>query len=436
MHIGKARGPVPFQGADGPSFLLFCLLFPDFCCMSSLNNPATPAHIDQSAAILVGVYNRDTPRDLAEEYLQELMLLADTAGSRVVHTLLRPLNRPNASTLLGKGTIDELASVVQALQAQVVIFDMDLSPSQARNLEKLLGCGIMDRTALILDIFAGRARTAQAKAQVELARLEYELPRLTRMWTHLSRERGGIGMKGAGEQEIETDRRRIRERIAKLKRELQTFERQAATRRKHREAVVRAALVGYTNAGKSTLMNLLSDAKVLAEDKLFATLDTTVRRVHLAGHPVLLSDTVGFIRKLPHKLVESFKSTLDEVREADILLHVVDISSPQYLDQLRVVRQTLAEIGAVDKPTLLVFNKVDALDTRDLHDLEQTWLPQTRNPAVFVSAQQRLNIPQLRQELAYMVREIYAERYPGLAETFPPLEEALGNGPVENFTQP
>lgn len=371
-------------------------------------------------AILVGVWNRQRDsQEQAQEYLDELTLLADTAGADAVATMMQALNVPVNATYIGSGKVDEIKRLIDERKATLVLFDDDLSPSQVRNLEEAFERRVLDRSGLILKIFSERARTAQARTQVELAQLQYLLPRLTRMWGHLSRERGGIGLKGAGEQEIETDRRVIREKILKLKEELKKIDRQAVTRRKHRAPMVRVALVGYTNAGKSTIMNLLAKADVFAENKLFATLDTTVRKVVWQGVPFLLSDTVGFIRKLPHGLIESFKSTLDEVREADVLLHVADISSAHYLEHVSVVRQTLAELGASEIPTIMVFNKLDRLldspeGPDDLADLERTWTAHAHLPAVFISATQKEGLDQLRQALLTLVRQQYIAKYPGV----------------------
>ncbi len=389
-------------------------------------------------ALLIGVWQRqrDT-HEQAEEYLDELALLADTAGADAVHRVMQPMNAPVAATYVGSGKVEEFKRLIELHQATLVLFDDDLTPTQVRNLEKAFDRRVLDRSGLILQIFAERARTAQARTQVELARLQYMLPRLTRMWSHLTRERGGIGLKGAGEQEIETDRRVIRERIKRLKDDLERIDRQATTRRKHRDPVVRVALVGYTNAGKSTLMNRLAKAEVFAENKLFATLDTTVRKVVWEGVPFLLSDTVGFIRKLPHGLIESFKSTLDEVREADVLLHVCDISNPHYLEHVAVVRQTLAELtrrstdaegqatadNPADKPTILVFNKLDRLlgspeGPDDLADLERTWMASAHDPAVFIAATEKdaekSGMANLRRVLLEAVKTQYRLKYPGL----------------------
>lgn len=370
--------------------------------------------VEKMRAILIAVYSPQVGFEQAQEYVAELDFLARSAGAVVVKTLAQSLSKTRAGTFFGTGKIEEIKQLVELLEADVIIFDDDLTPTQVRNLEKLTECRVLDRSGLILQIFSERARTAQAKTQVELAQLQYMLPRLTRMWTHLSRERGGMGLKGTGEQQIELDRRLIRERIARLKKQLEKIDLQNETRRKNRESIVRVALVGYTNVGKSTLMNRLAKSDVLAENKLFATLDTTVRKVIIDGLPILLSDTVGFIRKLPTTLIESFKSTLDEVREADLLLHVVDVSSIRYIEHLRVVRQTLAEIGAADKPTLMVFNKIDLLDEHERQELENSWKFNESTPAVFISATDKLHIDRLREILHDMSRELYREKYPGL----------------------
>lgn len=364
-----------------------------------------------------------------EEYLDELRFLAETAGLETVATFMQKLPYPDKRTFVGSGKLQEIKSYLEESEISAVIFDDELSPSQTRNLEKELGIKILDRTRLILDIFAQRATTAYAKTQVELAQLQYLLPRLTGMWTHLERQRGGTGTRGgAGEREIETDRRIIRDRIARLKEQLVKVDRQMATQRSGRGSLVRVALVGYTNVGKSTIMNMLSKSEVFAENKLFATLDTTVRKVVLENLPFLLSDTVGFIRKLPTQLVESFKSTLDEVREADLLLHVVDISHPNFEDQINVVNQTLRDIGAGDKPTFIIFNKIDAYtyvekeaddllpETRQnwtLEQLQRSWMARNSGvPCIFISARNKTNIDLLRRDLYGMVREIHEGRYP------------------------
>ncbi len=393
---------------------------------------------ERERVVLVAVVrDRQEVRE-AEEYLDELRFLAETAGLETVATFMQKLPSPDKRTFVGSGKLQEIREYIAASKeddsdgsggVSAVIFDDELSPSQTRNLERELGIRIQDRTRLILDIFAQRATTAYAKTQVELAQLQYLLPRLTGMWTHLERQRGGTGTRGgAGEREIETDRRIIRDRIARLKEQLVKVDRQMATQRSGRGSMVRVALVGYTNVGKSTLMNLLSKSEVFAENKLFATLDTTVRKVVLDNLPFLLSDTVGFIRKLPTQLVESFKSTLDEVREADLLLHVVDISHPNFEDQIAVVNQTLREIGAGDKPVFLIFNKIDAYtyvekeaddllpETREnwtLEQLQHSWMARNEgSPCIFISARQRTNLDRLRKDLYGMVREIHEGRYP------------------------
>ncbi len=379
-------------------------------------------------AVLVTVITDRSKQRQAEEYLDELEFLAETAGIVTIRRFMQMLPSPNSRIYVGPGKLEEIAQFCEENAIDVVIFDDELSPSQTRNIEKALPCLTQDRTRLILDIFVGRAQTAYAKTQVEVAQLEYMLPRLTGMWTHLERQRGGTGTRGgAGEREIETDRRIVRNRISKLKEDLKKIDRQMAVQRSNRGQMVRVSLVGYTNVGKSTLMNLLSKSDVFAENKLFASLDTTVRKVVFDNLPFLLSDTVGFIRKLPTQLVESFKSTLDEVREADLLLHVVDISHPGFEEQMDVVKQTLREIGAGDKPTFIIFNKIDAYTyikkdeddltpaTREnlsLDDLKRTYMASTDAPCIFISALDRQNIDKLRQDLYSMVREIHAGRYP------------------------
>lgn len=363
-------------------------------------------------AILVGIYNRDTPKEKAEEYLEELQLLAKTAGAQTLGIFLQSLERPNPKTYIGSGKLEEVKTFAEMEKADLVIFDDDLSPSQVRNIDKVLEIKTLDRSGIILHIFSERARTAQAKAQVELAQLEYMLPRLTGLWTHLSKQKGGIGMKGAGEKEIETDRRIIRNKITLLKKQLEKIDRQNLTRRKGRGQMVRVSLVGYTNAGKSTLMNRLAKSEVLAEDKLFATLDTTVRKVAFEQVPFLLSDTVGFLRKLPHNLVECFKSTLDEVREAEILLHVVDVSHPSFEEHIEVVNQTLNEIGAGEKEVMVVFNKVDAISPEVRKSLESSWFAKENAPAVFISAGKKENLEELRDKLIVLVRKWYGNKYP------------------------
>ena len=394
------------------------------------NNTATEVvEVDpRRRAVLVTVITERSKQRQAEEYLDELEFLAETAGIVTIRRFMQMLPSPNSRIYVGPGKLEEIAQFCEENAIDVVIFDDELSPSQTRNIEKSLPCLTQDRTRLILDIFVDRAQTAYAKTQVEVAQLEYMLPRLTGMWTHLERQRGGTGTRGgAGEREIETDRRIVRNRITKLKEDLKKIDRQMAVQRSNRGQMVRVSLVGYTNVGKSTLMNLLSKSDVFAENKLFATLDTTVRKVVFDNLPFLLSDTVGFIRKLPTQLVESFKSTLDEVREADLLLHVVDISHPGFEEQMDVVKQTLREIGAGDKPTFVIFNKIDAYTyikkeeddltpaTREnlsLDDLKRTYMASTDAPCIFISALDRQNIDKLRQDLYSMVREIHAGRYP------------------------
>lgn len=379
-------------------------------------------------AVLVGLIYGYQTEDKLKEYLDELAFLAQTAGAEVIKTFTQKLPHPQRATFVGTGKLDEIAEYVEAKQADLVIFDDDLTPRQQNNIEEVLKCKVIDRSFLILDIFARRAQTAQAKAQVELAQLQYLLPRLRGLWTHLERQRGGIGMRGPGEQEIETDRRIVKEKISRLKEKLQTIDRQGNTMRKQRGEMVRVALVGYTNVGKSTLMNLLSKADVFAENKLFATLDTTVRKITWEQTPFLLSDTVGFIRKLPHSLIESFKSTLDEVREADILLHVADIAHPQFEDQINVVNATLREIGGGDKPTIVLFNKTDLYEQRyfDVYltdevkqdiwnELTETWTTRLNGQCLFISATLYQNIETLRTMLLHIIQEQYSLRYPYLA---------------------
>ncbi len=380
-------------------------------------------------AILVAVISdRQDPKE-AMEFLDELDFLATTADIQSVKIFTQRLSTPSSRIYVGPGKLQEIGEYAKEHEIDVVIFDDELSPSQTRNIEKELPCKVLDRTRLILDIFLSRATTAYAKTQVQLANYEYMLPRLTGLWTHLERQRGGTGTRGgAGEREIETDRRAVRNRITKLKEDLKKIDRQMAVQRSNRGAMVRVALVGYTNVGKSTLMNLLSKSEVFAENKLFATLDTTVRKVVFDNLPFLLTDTVGFIRKLPTQLVESFKSTLDEVREADLLLHVVDISHPNFEDQIEVVKQTLQDIGAGDKPVFMVFNKIDAhtyikkdaddltpatRENLSLEDLKRMWIANDdTSPAIFISAAERQNIEKLRQDLYAMVRELHSGRFP------------------------
>jgi GTPase len=380
----------------------------------------------EERAVLVGLINQEQDEIRLKEYLDELAFLTETAGAVAVKRFVQRLDVPNSRTFVGTGKLSEIANYVADNEINLVIFDDELSPSQLRNIENELKCKILDRTNLILDIFAKRAQTAHAKTQVELAQYQYLLPRLTRMWTHLERQKGGIGMRGPGETEIETDRRIIRDRIARLKEQLKKIDKQKSIQRKNRGKLVRVALVGYTNVGKSTLMNLLSNSDVFAENKLFATLDTTVRKVVIGNLPFLLTDTVGFIRKLPHDLVESFKSTLDEVRESDILLHVVDISHPNYEDQIEVVVQTLKELGATEKPSYLVFNKIDAFtyekkeeddltpigkENYSLEDIKNIWNGKN-NKSFFISASQKMNIEDLRERLYEYIKDIHATRFP------------------------
>jgi len=372
--------------------------------------------IKPETAILVGVIGKHQDAAEIEEYLQELTFLVETAGAIPLQTFTQQLEHPNPRTFVGSGKLGEIRDYVQKNEIDLVIFDDELNPSQLRNIERELKCRILDRTNLILDIFARRAQTAHAKTQVELAQYEYLLPRLTGMWTHLERQRGGIGLRGPGETEIETDRRIIRDRIAKLKEDLKRIDKQKAVQRKNRGKMVRVALVGYTNVGKSTLMNVLSKSKIFAENKLFATLDTTVRKVVIENLPFLLSDTVGFIRKLPHTLVESFKSTLDEVRESDILLHVVDISHSSFEEQIGIVNQTLLEIGARDKPTYIAKEEDDlsppTQENLSLEDLKKTWMAQSNGQSVFISAKNLDNIKEIRGLLYEKVKEIHSKRYP------------------------
>ncbi len=376
-------------------------------------------------AILVGVGLKDQKDIQVREYLEELEFLASTAGAITVKTFVQKLQHPDSKTYIGKGKLEEIRQYAEGKDISLLIFDDELSGAQIGNIEKAVNIKTIDRSDLILDIFAHRAKTAQAKAQVELAQYQYILPRLRGMWKHLERLGGGIGTRGPGESEIETDRRIVREKINLLRRKLSEIEKQAFTQRKERGEFIRVALVGYTNVGKSTLMNLLSKSEVLAENKLFATLDTTTRKIVYENTPFLLSDTVGFIRKLPHHLIESFKSTLDEVKESDILMHVVDISHPQYEDQMKVVNTTLSELGCADKPMITIFNKMDLYEERTfdewlepevkenlLSELYKRWQNETRSSCVFVSAKERREIDKLRTTILNQVREMYAKRYP------------------------
>ena len=386
----------------------------------------------EEVAILVGIIQKDQTEQQVTEYMDELEFLAETAGAKTIKRFTQKMAHPDSKTFLGKGKLEEIKNFI-LLKGNVtlVIFDDELSGAQIINIEKAIGMKAIDRSDLILDIFASRAKTAQAKTQVELAQYQYILPRLKGMWKHLERQGGGVGTRGPGETEIETDRRIVKDKITLLRKRLTEIDKQSFTQRKERGEFIRVALVGYTNVGKSTLMNVLSKSEVFAENKLFATLDTTTRKVVFEQTPFLLSDTVGFIRKLPHHLVESFKSTLDEVREADILLHVVDISHPQYEEQLTVVNKTLAELGSAEKPTITIFNKMDRFEevTFDewlekevkqdiLKELKEKWQEETKGNCVFVSATERRNLDGLRQTILNKVREMYQIRYPYKAEYF------------------
>ncbi len=378
-------------------------------------------------AVLVGVITDETTEEQANEYMEELAFLVETAGGTPVKTFTQKLPKADTRYFVGSGKMSEIRAYIKEDDIDFAVFDDELTPSQLRNLENEFNCKILDRTLLILDIFARRARTSYAKTQVELAQYQYLLPRLTRMWTHLSKQKGGIGMKGPGEKEIETDRRIIRDKIALLKKKLSKIDKQLLTQRKGRANLIRVALVGYTNVGKSTIMNMLSKSDVFAEDKLFATLDTTVRKVVIDNLPFLLSDTVGFIHKLPHDLVESFKSTLYEAREADVLIHVVDISHSNYQEQINVVKETLKDIDASDKPVIMVFNKIDAYkyiqkDSDDLtppkseniplEELQEMWIAQHNTPAIFISAKEKINILNFRKLIYNKIRDMHAKKYP------------------------
>jgi len=377
--------------------------------------------------VLVGLIYKEQSEIQAQEYLDELDFLADTAGATVLKKFTQKMELPNPVTFVGSGKLEEIKAYIKVKDADTVIFDDELTPTQLRNIEKELDCKVLDRTNLILDIFAKRAKTAHARTQVELAQYQYLLPRLTRMWTHLERQRGGIGLRGPGETQIETDRRIILDKISRLKIQLKKIDKQKSTQRKNRGKMVRVALVGYTNVGKSTIMNMLSKSDVFAENKLFATLDTTVRKVVIGNLPLLLADTVGFIRKLPHGLVESFKSTLDEVRESDILLHVVDISHPGFEEQIDVVTNTLQEIEASDKPIIYVFNKIDAFtfiekDEDDLtpktkknislEEWQNSWMAKKSTPSLFISAIKKENIDSFKKLLYGEVKKIHVQRFP------------------------
>jgi GTP-binding protein HflX len=380
-------------------------------------------------AVLIGLITPDIAKDQAYEYLDELSFLAKTAGAKPVKLFTQRLSSANNKTFIGKGKIEEIKIFVEDHNIDSVIFDDDLTPSQMKNIERALEgkVKILDRSNLILDIFASRAKTSQARTQVELAQYQYLLPRLTGLWTHLERQKGGIGMRGPGETQIETDRQIIRDKITLLKKKLKKIDKQSHTRRKGREHLIRVALIGYTNAGKSTLMNRLAKSEVFAENKLFATLDTTVRKVVIGNLPFLLTDTVGFIRKLPHQLVESFKSTLDEVRESYFMIHLVDISNPNFEDHIDVVNKTIAELGANNKPTLIVFNKIDAYkfikkeeddltpstkENNSLEDLKKTWMSKIETNTMFISALNKTHFEELKNEMYSRIKELHEKRYP------------------------
>ncbi|WP_026462011.1 GTPase HflX [Adhaeribacter aquaticus] len=386
---------------------------------------------EQETAILVAVPNKLQAEEKTNEYLDELAFLTETVGAVTVKRFIQKLDKPDIRTYVGKGKLEEIKAFVKEFNIDMVIFDDDLTPSQVRNLEAELGVKIVDRSLLILDIFAIRAKTAQARTQVEMAQYQYFLPRLTNLWTHLSRQKGGVGMRGPGETEIETDRRIVRDKIALLRDKLEKLDKQNFQQRKSRTEMVRVALVGYTNVGKSTIMNLLSKSEVFAENKLFATVDATVRKVVIDNIPFLLSDTVGFIRKLPTRLIESFKSTLDEIREADLLIHVVDISHPSFEEHIEVVNQTLKDIESADKPVMLVFNKIDQYRVQEademndmgegaerptIEELKTTYMAKMHAPAIFISAAERLNIDTLREELSRRIAAVHFVRYPNNIE--------------------
>ncbi|MGB5941834.1 MAG: GTPase HflX [Leeuwenhoekiella sp.] len=399
-------------------------------------------NIEYEKAVLIGLITQYQDEDKSKEYLDELEFLAYTAGAEVMGRFTQKMDKPNPKTFIGTGKMEDVRAFVQQQEITSAIFDDELSPAQQRNIEKLLKCKVVDRTYLILDIFAQRAQTSYARTQVELAQYEYLLPRLTGLWTHLERQRGGIGMRGPGETEIETDRRIVRDRISLLKKKIQKIDKQQEVQRGNRGALVRVALVGYTNVGKSTLMNVISKSEVFAENKLFATLDTTVRKVVIRNLPFLLSDTVGFIRKLPTQLVESFKSTLDEVSEADLLLHVVDISHPQFEDHIASVNQILDEIKSGDKPTLMVFNKIDQYTHETIEDddlvtertsehftleeWERTWMNRMDGDAIFISAIEKENMEDFRKKVYERVREIHVTRFPYNNFLYPEYDEYTG----------
>ncbi len=390
-------------------------------------------------AVLIGIINQSQDEEKSKEYLDELEFLTYTAGGEVLKRFQQKLDKPNPKTFIGTGKIEDVRAYIEEHEVGSAIFDDELTPAQQKNIEKILKCKVVDRTYLILDIFAQRAQTSYARTQVELAQYEYLLPRLVGLWTHLERQRGGIGMRGPGETEIETDRRIVRDKISLLKKKIKTIDKQMAVQRGNRGSLVRVALVGYTNVGKSTLMNVISKSDIFAENKLFATLDTTVRKVVINNLPFLLSDTVGFIRKLPTQLVDSFKSTLDEVREADLLLHVVDISHPQFQDHIDSVNQILTEIKSVDKPTIMVFNKIDKYHPEDydetdlitertekhfsLDEWKNTWMSKVGKDAIFISATEKENWEQFRNKVYNSVREIHVTRFPYNSFLYPDIEE-------------
>ena len=396
-------------------------------------------NLDYEKVVLVGIINQQQNEGKSKEYLDELEFLTYTAGGEVIARFTQRMDSANSKTFIGTGKMEELAQFIEENEIGTVVFDDELTPAQQNNIEKILRIKVLDRTTLILDIFAQRAQTSYARTQVELAQYQYLLPRLTGLWTHLERQRGGIGMRGPGETEIETDRRIVRDRIALLKKKLENIDRQMATQRGNRGALVRVALIGYTNVGKSTLMNVISKSDVFAENKLFATLDTTVRKVVIGNLPFLLTDTVGFIRKLPTQLIESFKSTLDEVREADLLLHIVDISHPNFEEHITSVNQILTEIQSNDKPTIMVFNKIDAykhliIENDDLiterttrhftlDEWKQTWMNKMNGDAVFISATDKNNIDEFREKVYKKVREIHVTRFPYNNFLYPELTE-------------
>lgn len=396
-------------------------------------------NLDYEKVVLVGIINQQQNEGKSKEYLDELEFLTYTAGGEVIARFTQRMDSANSKTFIGTGKMEELAQFIEENEIGTVVFDDELTPAQQNNIEKILRIKVLDRTTLILDIFAQRAQTSYARTQVELAQYQYLLPRLTGLWTHLERQRGGIGMRGPGETEIETDRRIVRDRIALLKKKLENIDRQMATQRGNRGALVRVALIGYTNVGKSTLMNVISKSDVFAENKLFATLDTTVRKVVIGNLPFLLTDTVGFIRKLPTQLIESFKSTLDEVREADLLLHIVDISHPNFEEHITSVNQIFTEIQSNDKPTIMVFNKIDAykhliIENDDLiterttrhftlDEWKQTWMNRMNGDAVFISATDKNNIDEFREKVYKKVREIHVTRFPYNNFLYPELPE-------------